>query len=358
MAMESVTMTELTRRPIPDELATLLQQWIDTETWLASKELLVANAERLLSDEATDALVGLLQETPQEDQQRIDILLQHQALLEKARAATIDDAYAKLLQPPPLLQALLALPDELEQAIQAMLTATNSSELADQVQNHPVLLTPDAMATIEDLINKLRAAEAENIANSLAERYATLQQMIAQMIQTQANELAKLLIEWISTDTWQQSKAMLQAHAQRLLSDEALEVLTALIEANENDSAKQILLEHHTLLETARSSIDDAYADRLRPSPQQTAANALLQANAPAEVQRVLTQYPLLQEAQTLQALTTLADRLEQEGQAEVARALHYRLDLIRHLQQQPTQTVTESRRGDEQWQDTQRIEV
>jgi uncharacterized membrane protein YheB (UPF0754 family) len=74
--------TEHVKRPVPDDLESLLQAWIKTETWNESKTLLTANAERLLSDEVSAALIELLVAALQAGDEHTEVLVQYLAILE------------------------------------------------------------------------------------------------------------------------------------------------------------------------------------------------------------------------------------------------------------------------------------
>src|SRR5712664_4316327 len=113
-------MSDTTPGPTSDGLMQLLTDWIETDTWDESQVILRANADRLLSDEALEALNELLAEND-EDEDATRILLTHKAILEAARAESIDAAYAELLEESPLELALKALPDELRDALEAMI---------------------------------------------------------------------------------------------------------------------------------------------------------------------------------------------------------------------------------------------
>jgi hypothetical protein len=70
-------------------------------------------------------------------------------------------------------------------------------------------------------------------------------------------DLADLLIEWVRTPDWAESRAYLQEHGSELLSDEAEMALQLLIRGN--PGAKE-LPEHMALLKACREKgIDAAY---------------------------------------------------------------------------------------------------
>ncbi len=94
-AFTMIQMIRLAKRPIPEDLLNLLTNWINTETWNESKAFLQGNAERLLTDEAIEALNTMSLQTLGEDQEETAILLKHRAILEKAHEESIDAAYAE-----------------------------------------------------------------------------------------------------------------------------------------------------------------------------------------------------------------------------------------------------------------------
>ena len=115
-----------------ENLTRLLTEWIHADTWNASEAILKANSERLLSDEALKALDDLLSENAEDEDLR-RTLLKHKTILETAQAESIDAAYAELLKPSPLTLALEQLPDELHDAIKALIDANSLEEWLEQI---------------------------------------------------------------------------------------------------------------------------------------------------------------------------------------------------------------------------------
>src|SRR5207245_2803743 len=58
--MAMIEMVKLARRPMNEDMARLLVEWINADTWEKSQEILTTNAERLLSDEALETLTKLM----------------------------------------------------------------------------------------------------------------------------------------------------------------------------------------------------------------------------------------------------------------------------------------------------------
>src|SRR5579883_256277 len=339
-----IQMVRLANRPIPRELLQLLTDWINTETWNESRDFLQANAKRLLTEEAIEALTTMSLQSLGEDEEETEILLKHRAILEKAREESIAAAYAPLLKPPNEQD------QELLEAIQAMYAVRSPAEMVKLVAQRPILLTEQAKAEIERLLAALREAGQEDLASGLEERYETLKQIKASSRQID-KELVDLVIDWINTDTWDASREMLKTHAERLLSDEAIEVIDVLLaeetgkdEEQQNQRAITALQQHRAILEKARKdSIDAAYAPfEAQRDPINALLQVLLQAQTPAQLQQAIKQYPALLDDETLDKLTRMAAANEQAGNIVAARILRLRLNeirrLIRPMEKQPDQ--------------------
>jgi hypothetical protein len=89
--------------------------------------------------------------------------------------------------------------------------------------------------------------------------------------------LVDLLKAWIATDTWNASQEFLQANAERLLTDEAIATLNALLKESEDHGEEPVeavpdptvLQQHIAIVEGARSnSIDELYAALLKSMQQ------------------------------------------------------------------------------------------
>ncbi len=189
--MAMIEMVKLARRPMNEDMAQLLIEWINADTWEQSQEILKSNTERLLSDEALETLTKLMlleafedkeeedeEDENEEEDDKTNTLLIHRTILEKAREGSIEEAYVELLKPSPLTLALKALPDELRDAIQAMIMVSNPAELLEQVTQHPVLLTEQATAAIDKLLSDLRQEDQEDIADHIEQRYNTLKEVM------------------------------------------------------------------------------------------------------------------------------------------------------------------------------------
>src|SRR6266496_2609601 len=225
---------ETMSEPIPADLLQLIQEWIDTDTWEQSRAMLKAHAERLLSDEALRAVMQLLATMADKDEKAVQTLLRHRAILEKARAESVDAAYAELLKPSPFALALEKLPDEIRIAIELLMTASNSQELIEQVKKDPILLTEEGFSAIESLLEELRQVGEERIARGLQERYDTLKQLTTASEESEddptytiANALAR------ANTPWQVQQVIAQYPT--LLEDETINQLFMLADRVEQD---------------------------------------------------------------------------------------------------------------------------
>src|SRR5579885_794737 len=207
-----IQMVRLANRPIPEDLLQLLIDWINTETWNESRAFLQANAKRLLTEEAIEALTTMSLQSLGEDEEETEILLKHRAILEKAREESIAAAYAPLLKPPNEQG------QELLGAIQAMMAVNSRTELVELVTQTPILLSPQAAEAIERLLAALREAGQEDLASGLEERYETLKQLIAAQ-RDPINALLQVLLQAQTPARLQQAIKQYPA----LLDDETLD---------------------------------------------------------------------------------------------------------------------------------------
>src|SRR5579875_1039983 len=134
--------------PAPDpprSLEDLLQAWIDTETWKASHDFLATYAGQLLSDDALHTLDAMFAQGESKQDEADDrekrereqaILQQHRAILETARDSSIDEAYADLLMPSALQEALTAL------------WQARPGGLPRVVEQHPLLLEAETIRVL------------------------------------------------------------------------------------------------------------------------------------------------------------------------------------------------------------------
>ncbi len=147
----------------------------------------------------------------------------------------------------------------------------------------------------------------------------------------ESKNLEDLLLDWINTDTWNESEAILRANAEQLLSDEALKALDKLLAESagkdgEDERIMLVLQRHRTILEQARAeTIDAAYAELLKPSPLalalqalpdklRDAIEALIAANRPSEVIEQVGQHPILLTQEATDALDKLLNELQKAG--------------------------------------------
>jgi len=151
----------------------------------------------------------------------------------------------------------------------------------------------------------------------------------------EAGELRALLVAWIETDTWHDSQAFCEAHAEQLLSGAAWQEFQAMLgevvgNGEEAQHRHSMLRQHLRLLAAARStSIVAAYEPLLHPvlpenalessSPDMRAAiQALFDSERPSDLIHCLTEHPILLEGETETALVELAEQLY-EAEQELA---------------------------------------
>src|SRR6266568_2830711 len=233
-----------------EALLELLTEWISTDTWNKSEEILQAHKEQMLTDEALEALEelhsSLLSNANEDEHEYITkTIQQHRAIVEKARAESIDAAYAELLKPSPLTQALQNLPDELRDAIQAMMEVRSPAELLEQIPQHPILLTSQATDAIDALLDAMQQIGEEDAVRHIEARYATLKQVIQDL--SKPNPLIEAL------------------HA---LPDELSEAIQAMISVKSSSELLEQVNKHPILLTQETTTAIDNLLEALRQTGQ------------------------------------------------------------------------------------------
>jgi tetratricopeptide (TPR) repeat protein len=156
---------------LPAELVHLFQEWIGTQTWSESYEMLKANAESLLSDEALTTLNSLLL-LNNENEGLTRTLEQHRTIVEKARGGSIDDAYTALSYRYKLANILI--------------NASNPIEFRQTVPQYPDLLQEEMLQDLALFADEIEgkgqkaAAKALRLRLHEMERLHKLQQPVRQ----------------------------------------------------------------------------------------------------------------------------------------------------------------------------------
>ncbi len=174
------------------------------------------------------------------------------------------------------------------------------------------------------------------------------------------DDLTRLLVEWINTDSWEESQEVLNANADALLSDRALEALDTMlaeysVEEGEDTPETEMIRVHRTILENARaSSIETAYtelaqimaASGIAEAPIDAfdvAMQAMIGARSSAELIVLLQEHPILRDDETLQAFAAIADQAFQAGDTVLSRSLRWRLDEVRRVLKGQSEAVSRS---------------
>ncbi len=161
---------------LPAELVNLLQEWINTQTWAKSYEMLKSNAESLLSDEALDTLNVLILSN-HENEKLTRALEQHRTILEEARTGSIDSAYAELLEPPHYSLA------------NALLNASNPIQVRQTVAQYPDLLQEEILQDLALLADETEQGGQPAVAKALRLRLHEVERL--QHLQQPARQPSK-----------------------------------------------------------------------------------------------------------------------------------------------------------------------
>jgi hypothetical protein len=154
-----------------DELAVLLHEFITTPTFHGKQRLVEDNPVLLLSDEADAALAGLLLAYG-DDADLSEALTFHRALLRRSRQIGVTEAFVetrrKLEQAPSGDGNLSAEQAEaLVDVIGEFITADDWETSYALLSEHPELLSPEADAVFERLIQTHTAREQRNVVRQL-----------------------------------------------------------------------------------------------------------------------------------------------------------------------------------------------
>ncbi len=154
-----------------DELAVLLHEFITTPTFHGKQRIVEGNHALLLSDEADATLAGLLLAYGDDDDLR-EALTFHRDLLRRARQIGVMEAFVEsrrnLEQAPSGDGGLTAEQAQaLVDVIGEFITADDWESSYALLSEHPELLTPEAEAVFERLIETHSSREQHNVVRQL-----------------------------------------------------------------------------------------------------------------------------------------------------------------------------------------------
>ncbi len=269
---------------------------------------------RQMAEKAARALEQLRQEDPEAYRQ-------------------LEEAAQRVMQQIPLLQAL-----------QSFIQAETWGKSRRILEQHPELLTDEADALLEQLIQTARERNDEN-ARQLFEQHRNLlrrcrQVGIEQAFQEQSQgkrwqqRLLETLFAFIQAETWDESRRILEQHPE-LLTDEADALLEQLIQAakaQQDENAQQLFEQHRRLLRRCREvGIKQAFAEKLLPPEVLQAAQAAgLTAEQALEIAHLVAEIP----PEVREALSELAATgIEINSPQDLERLLAERPDLQQKLE-------------------------
>lgn len=213
-----------------EEIKNAVLAFINAETWSESKRIVEQHQDVLLTDVADQVFASLLAHYT-EDANATHTLTAHRAILRQARNEGIDAAFAERVNP-----TRVDIPTELLARLQQVQT---EEEMTQLLEDHPELVP-------------------------------ILEQLMQQQTQSPDVVLARILQEWITTNTWSTKQAYLSENQNVLLTDAAEAALERLIQVAEqqNDTnALHIFTTHHAILHQARSEgIDAAFSEHVQPA--------------------------------------------------------------------------------------------
>lgn len=251
--LAKIEMEKGSRPPIDQELAHLLGVWFGANTWEQSKEMLKANADRFLSNEAFELIDLTLLLQVGKDKSLVEKLLQNRTILEKACAKSIDAAYSELFKAEQFSLALQKLPDEVRSAIRALLFEVNQlDDLLEQFEHHPVLLKPQTTDALDTLLEELRLSGQEDIVHGIEDRYA----MLKRLLDWEQNPLKIMINKLLQVDTLNELQQIIAEHP-TLLDEETLNALTTITDRPNDALTPKLRLQHEVVVPMLRLRISE-----------------------------------------------------------------------------------------------------
>ena len=150
------------------------------------------------------------------------------------------------------LYARLQQPDVDITLLNAFINVQSSQEMFQLVQQHPEILTDTWLETTGAV---MEAQEDDELKGAISERLNSLRQirqLLEQNVVTEDLKAADLVIEFTRGD-WNHRRQMLTQHTDTLLNESIEQVVTRLVQANEDAEVRQILEGMRTLLRRCRT---------------------------------------------------------------------------------------------------------
>lgn len=258
-------------------LADKLQTFMQKETWLASQRYLEDHADLL--SEAADRILQDLIRTSRErgEEDYVQVFEEHREVLRRCREVGVKEAFAERIR---LAQGGKDL-EEGVAAVQDFVHAQTWKETEDVLEAHPELLEERGDRLMAAFVEAARELGDEGSETVLQEHRALLQrcrevgieEAFAEKMGFEEEEtvdsLKQALQAFVSAETWNEAKAIVEAHPD-LLREEVGEAITLLIDSAREegeDETATILQEHREILEQCREvGIQEAFAQRIEES--------------------------------------------------------------------------------------------
>lgn len=147
------------------EIATLLLEFVTARSWPASKRVLRAHEDTLLSDQADLALGVFIDRAESTGDDAADVLRRHRKLLRRCREIGIDAAFAEIDGSRPEDDETSPI-----QLVRQFATAPTTQEAVDLIRAHPELVDPAAIEQLEALVEFATKDGNQSAAQGLQER--------------------------------------------------------------------------------------------------------------------------------------------------------------------------------------------
>ena len=216
-----------------EQMMQALSAFVNADNWLESKRIVQQAQALLLTDEAEMALLALMAQHADDDQM-VDMLVEHSVLLKACRDHGIETAFAVKMRPTAQTGVM--------KQIEALLECDSSRAVLELAAEQPILLTDEVEQMLQESINNSRAQgtpQGEAMAEHVEARLASLRQvrqmmakseMTAQEILQGARMMDKMpdkqamLVEplqaFVTSDHWLAAREVVEEHPE-LLSAEA-----------------------------------------------------------------------------------------------------------------------------------------
>jgi len=349
--------TEVVVSDEAQEMATLLLEFVTAPSREASKRVLLANREKLLSDMADGALGVFIEGAETAGDNAAELLQRSRQLLRRCRAIGIDAAFAES-EGSRQEVVDMTMPVDLLSQVLAMVEQPNWASVRGYVSAHPELLSPATDAALDVVVTAARQGNAPRMRRLLdgleglrrtlrRSRDAGVDAAFKEATEAGAYEVAALLpaefslmamlFGFVGAQTWTESRRIVELHPELLeeRTDAVLDQMVAGIEADDGSAeAVAMLRNHQELLRQCRLvGTPAAFEGLTAPAerdPLLEAIAAFLASPTPRLAQQQLAEHSEIVSPRGVEVLEKLVERTGRVVPPDVAETMRARLTLLR----------------------------